>query len=295
MRVSTYLSLGPHGFHRIAYTDWGDPHSRHAVICVHGLTRNARDFDRLAESLADASRVVCPDVAGRGDSEWLVHAEDYGYPVYLADMAALIARLGVAPEGPLLDWVGTSMGGLIGMMLAAQPNSPIRRLVLNDVGPFIPQAGLRRIAGYVGQSPRFADWEAAERHIRAVSAGFGPLADAQWRHLTAHSVTLSNDGSWKLKYDPAIARPFLESPLQDVDLWDVWQRVRCPVLVLRGQQSDLLPQAVAEEMVARHPSTQLVELPGIGHAPALMASEQIDRVRNFLLAEHVPGDRPLPG
>src|SRR5258708_7125512 len=171
--------LGPHGFHRIGYVEWAGPPGARTVLCVHGLTRNGRDFDVLAEALARRWRVVCPDVAGRGKSEWLSHGEDYAYPLYLADMTALIARLDVAE----IDWVGTSMGGLIGMMLAAQPGTPIRRLVVNDVGPLIAKEGLERIATYVGEDPSFPDLAALEAYQRRVAASFGQLTDAQWHHL----------------------------------------------------------------------------------------------------------------
>src|SRR5258705_12854155 len=163
--------LGPHGFHRVAYTEWAWPPGAPTVLCVHGLTRNGRDFDDLARSLSRRFRVVCPDVVGRGKSAWLSHAEDYGYPLYLADMTALIARLDVAE----VDWVGTSMGGLIGMMAAAQPGTPTRRLVVNDVGPLIAKEGLQRIATYVGEDPDFDDLAQLEAYLRTVAASFGTL------------------------------------------------------------------------------------------------------------------------
>ncbi len=169
----------------MAYAEWGAAEAARVVLCVHGLTRSGRDFDRLAAALAASGcRVVCPDVVGRGSSDWLEDPAGYAYPQYLADMTALIARLDVEA----VDWVGTSMGGLIGMMLAAQPGTPIRRLVINDIGPFIPKAALARIGDYLGQDQSFADLEAAEAHLRTVHAPFGPLTDAQWEHLTLHSV-----------------------------------------------------------------------------------------------------------
>jgi pimeloyl-ACP methyl ester carboxylesterase len=274
MRAGSVRALGPHGFHRTAYAEWG---SGPPVICVHGLTRNGRDFDRLAAALAASRRVVCPDVAGRGRSDWLAHAEDYGYPLYLSDMAALIARTGEAE----VDWIGTSMGGLIGMMLAAQPNTPIRRLVLNDVGPLVPGAALRRLAGYVGQDPRFTSLAELEAHLRKVHAPFGPLDDADWAHLAAHGHRRLEDGSFGLAYDPAIGRALTGAPF-DVNLWAIWDKVACPVLVLRGADSDLLLPETAQEMMRRGPRARLVEFPGIGHAPALMNAEQIAAIRDWL-------------
>jgi pimeloyl-ACP methyl ester carboxylesterase len=279
MRPRHLHCLGPHGFHRVAYTEWGRPAEGRVVICVHGLTRNGRDFDLLAQALIPERRVLCPDVVGRGHSDWLAHKEEYGYPLYLSDMTALIARSGVEQ----VDWVGTSMGGLIGMMLAAQPYSPIRRLVVNDVGPFLPRASLERIAQYVGKAPVFADVDALERYLRIVSAPFGPLTDDQWRHLAMHSTRRYDDGTVTMSYDPAIADAF-SGELQDVVLWPVWDAISCPTLLLRGRQSDLLLAETAQEMTQRGPRARLVEFEGIGHAPMLMVDDQIAVVREFLLA-----------
>jgi pimeloyl-ACP methyl ester carboxylesterase len=280
MVTKTFLGLGPHGFHRVAYYEWGDPEDSRVVVCAHGLTRTGRDFDALAGNLGDRYRVACPDMPGRGQSAWLSHPPDYGYPVYLADAAALIARLGAER----LDWVGTSMGGLIGMMLAAQPGTPIRRLILNDVGPFIPQGAVERIAAYVGTDPRFPDRGALESYLRRVHAPFGPLTDDQWHHLAEHSARPIRDGTLALHYDPSIGAAFRDVPPQDVDLWAVWDAVRCPVLVLRGAQSDLLTRQTAEEMAHRGPGATVVELTGVGHAPALVDPGQIEIVRSWLVA-----------
>jgi pimeloyl-ACP methyl ester carboxylesterase len=280
MRPRHLHCLGPHGFHRVAYTEWGEPNESRVVVCVHGLTRTGRDFDFLAQALATQYRVLCPDVVGRGHSDWLTQKEDYGYPLYLSDMTALIARAGVEQ----VDWVGTSMGGLIGMMLAAQPHSPIRRLVVNDVGPFIPRASLERIAKHVGKAPAFADIDAFEQYLRQVAAPFGPLTDNQWRHLAMHSSRRYDDGTVTVSYDPAIANPF-SGALHDVVLWPVWDAICCPTLLIRGTQSDLLLAETAQEMTQRGPRARMVEVEGIGHAPMLMADDQIAIVREFLLAE----------
>ncbi|HXH02612.1 MAG TPA: alpha/beta hydrolase [Candidatus Competibacteraceae bacterium] len=277
-----YLGLSPHGFHRIHYSEWGDPDNPRVLICVHGLTRCGRDFDFLAAALeADGYRVLCPDVAGRGQSQWLSHSADYNYNQYAADMAALIARSGAEQ----VDWVGTSMGGLIGMALAAQPGSPIRRLVVNDVGPFIPQAALERIATYVGQTPVFDDLAALERYIREISASFGPLDDAQWRHLAVHAARQLPDGRYTFAYDPAIADNFRTAADKDIDLWPLWEAIRCPVLLLRGATSDVLTRDTAAAMTQRGPKASLVEFPITGHAPMLMDPAQIAVVRDWLLAQ----------
>lgn len=280
MRERSLLSLGPHEFHRIAYTEWGDADNPRTLLCVHGLTGNGRYFDTLARALERDYRVVCPDVVGRGRSEWLSVKGDYGYPVYCSDMAALIARLDVEQ----VDWLGTSMGGLIGMVLAARPGAPIRKLVLNDVGPFIAKAALERIAAYVGKQPSFETWEQAERYMRETYASFGELSDSQWRHLTRFNMRQRPEGGYTLAYDPGIAEPFAAA-LEDVDLWPVWDAVHAPVLLLRGADSDVLLRETAEEMCRRGPATRLVEFAGVGHAPALMDGEQIERVRHWLAAD----------
>ena len=278
MREGSLLALGPHGFHRIAYSDWGDADNPEVVVCVHGLTRNGRDFDRLARALAADCRVVCPDVVGRGRSEWLAHKGDYTYPLYCSDMAALLAHLGCER----VRWVGTSMGGLIGMMLAAQPGTPVTRLVMNDVGPLVPKAAVERLRTYVGQDPHFATFAELEAFVRQVFAPFGELGDEGWREL-AESSRRVVDGGFRLAYDPGIAEVLRAGPAEDVVLWDVWDAVACPVQVLHGTESDILLADTCEEMVARHPATEMVHLEGIGHVPSLMSGDQIGLVREFLL------------
>lgn len=279
MREHSFLSLSPNGFHRVVYSDFGDPDNENVLVCVHGLSRNGRDFDFLARSLCDHYRVICPDVPGRGRSDWLKVKEDYGYPLYCSAMASLLAHLDVET----VHWVGTSMGGLIGMLLAAQANTPIKRLVMNDVGPLIPKAALERIVAYVGEDPRFATMRELEAYIREVYSPFGPLTDAQWRNLMESSARKTSDGNYGLNYDPAIVTPLKSAPLEDVDLWPVWEKVECPVLLVRGDKSDLLLAEIAEEMQRRGPKTDLVELDGIGHAPTLMSDSQIATVRDWLL------------
>ena len=277
--IRSLPAVTPHGFYRLSYAEWAGPAGAPTVLCVHGLTRNGRDFDMLAEVLSKDFRVVCPDVLGRGKSQWLEHPEDYDTSVYIGAMAQLIARLDV----PEVLWVGTSMGGLMGMLTAALPNAPIKRLVVNDIGPLIAKEGLARIASYVGKDPSFADLAGLEAYQREVAASFGPLTDAQWRHLATHAARTKADGSLGLAYDPGIAEPFKKAPPADVDLWPQWDRIACPTLVLRGAESDLLRRPDALAMTQRGPRASLVEFPGIGHAPALMAADQIAAVRGFLL------------
>jgi len=307
MRQEFFHSLGNGSFHRIAYTDWGDVANPHVVLCVHGLARNSRDFDFLAAALAGDCRVVCMDVAGRGESEWLENKSEYTFSTYQSDAAAMLARA-TAPAASFLrrlfrtdqrklDWVGTSMGGLIGMFLAAKRGSPIRRLVLNDVGALIPWSALFRMKGYITRGRSFRDLDEVEAYVREVCASFGPLTDAQWRHLAEHSVRQNGEGAhsspYVLRYDPGIGEglhghidaefPIGPDLLRGIDLWNVWSRIECPVLVLRGASSEVLLEKTLEEMRSRKPEVEIVEFAGVGHAPALMSAEQIGVVKEFLL------------
>jgi len=271
----------PRGLHCIAYLEWGDPKNERVLVCVHGLTRCARDFDMLAAALSDHYRVVCPDIAGRGGSEWLADPMLYQVPQYVADMVTLVARLDV--EG--VHWLGTSMGGLIGMALAAQPGTPVQKMVINDAGPVVSKVSLERIATYVGMAPVFTDMAAAEKYFRPILASFGPHTDAEWRFLIEVVLRKNPDGSLRAHYDPKIAQPFRATmPAGDLELWPVWDAIRCPTLVLRGAQSDLLTKETGAQLTQRGPKAKLVEIPGVGHAPTLMHDDQIRIVREFLLS-----------
>lgn len=284
MQSDTVLCVSPRGFHRMHYTDWGDAANPRVVVCVHGLTRNCRDFDDLARALEGDFRVVCPDIVGRGQSDWLDDKQGYGYPQYTADMTALLARI-TAGGKKMISWVGTSMGGILGMLVASYGRSPIARLVVNDVGILIPQAALARIAAYVGKSPLFDSLDELEALVRLISAPFGPLTDQQWRHLTVHGAKQHDNGKWSMGYDPGIAAPFEQAAHSDIDLSRYWDAITCPTLLLRGEKSDILPREIALEMTRRGPKPKLVEFAEIGHAPVLMAADQIAVVRNFLIGE----------
>jgi pimeloyl-ACP methyl ester carboxylesterase len=277
MREGSVRCLDPHGFHVMRYVEWGDPNNKRVLVCVHGLTRQGRDFDYLAGSLADAYRVVCPDVAGRGRSDWLRDPMDYNYNVYCQDMATLIASL----HAETLDWVGTSMGGIIGMALASLPGTPLRKLVLNDVGCVVPKASIDRIGQYVGVEPDFDSLDALEAAMRA-SSPFGELTQAQWRHLSEHVAKQDEHGRWRFRYDPAIAKVFSAAVGADIDLRPYWSQVRGPVMVIRGETSDLLTPEVFAEMCAR-PRTESLVVPRTGHVPMLMDDFQVGAVRRFLL------------
>lgn len=277
--------LSPAGFHRMAYVEWGDPANPRVLVCVHGLTRCGRDFDYLAQALAGEYRVVCPDVVGRGVSDWLRDPMHYALPQYAQDMTALLARLDVEQ----VDWLGTSMGGLIGMALAAQPAAngqpgPIRRLILNDVGPVIAAPALARIGAYLATPPDFASPEEAQAYIRAIAAPFGKLTDAQWRRLTQHVIKSSPAGRFQLRYDPGIAVPFAAAAREgkDIELWPVYDAIRCPTQVIRGANSDLLSRETVAAMRERGPRAQAVEIPDVGHAPMFLDDAQVAIVRDFL-------------
>ena len=280
-RQHSVQCISPGGLHQMAYTEWGDANNPQVLLCVHGLSRVGRDFDDLARALCGEYRVVCPDVVGRGNSGRLADPRHYQIPQYVSDMVTLLARLNAAE----LHWVGTSMGGLIGMGLAALPASPVKRLVLNDVGPVLKADALKRIGEYLGKAPVFPDFAAAERYIRAVSASFGLTTDAQWKFLTEISLRPAPDGGFAMHYDPAIALPFKDANTGsvDIDLWPVYEAIRCPVLVTRGESSDLLSRETLKDMRERGPRAATVEIPGVGHAPMFMEPGQIDVVKRFLL------------
>ncbi|MCK5361702.1 MAG: alpha/beta hydrolase [Gammaproteobacteria bacterium] len=279
MRHGSYRSQNSKGSHRVAYTEFGESDNPRVLICVHGLTRNGRDFDTLAAALAGDYRVICPDVAGRGASDWLAEKNDYGYPQYVSDMVALISHL----SADSVHWLGTSMGGLIGMLLAAQPGSPVARLVMNDVGPLIPKAALARIAAYVGGDPRFSSVQQLDDYLREIYAPFGPFTDAQWRGLVRSSARELDNGEIGLAYDPDIAVPLKAMPLEDVDMWPAWRSVECPVLVIRGDRSDVLLAETAQTMTTTGPRAWLAVRAGIGHAPTLMSDDEIVLVGDWLL------------
>ena len=282
------------GGHRMAYWSWGEVASLHVVVCVHGLSRQGRDFDVLARALCDRAdgrlRVVCPDVVGRGRSDWLKDPMGYQIPAYAGDMLALLAHL----KPGTLDWVGTSMGGLIGIALCGQPGLPLaapgRRLVLNDVGPAIRWEALERIGTYLGQTGRFDSVEQAAAAMLEISASFGPHTPAEWLALSRPMVKPLADGSgaFTLHYDPAIAVPFRtvtqETSAQgEALLWKLYDAIKADTLLLRGADSDVLAEATAQQMTLRGPHARLVEFPGVGHAPTLVANDQVLAVADFLL------------
>jgi pimeloyl-ACP methyl ester carboxylesterase len=294
MKQNYVLCTSPEGYHRVAYTEWGEPDSSSsAVICVHGLTRNSRDFDALAMFLSSQGyHVFCPDVVGRGDSSWLKNSEQYNFERYVMDMNVLIGRTAATQ----IDWIGTSMGGLIGIMIAALPNSPIRRLILNDIGPQIPIHALWQIARYVKKDPKFSSKKEAKKYFKELYAEFGNLSEAEWDQFTEHSVTEYSPGIYVNRFDPKIQnskwlsfKSLINSPhkalegiLFDIDLWSIWQKIKCPVLVIRGQHSNLLLPEHIRKMQRIHPTMDVFEVEDAGHAPALLDHEQHAHIADWL-------------
>lgn len=270
------------GFHRMVYSVWGPTQARRTVLCVHGLTRNGRDFDFLAQRLSERGyRVLCPDIVGRGRSDRLAPGVTYGIPQYIADITVMLA----AEQCDQVAWLGTSMGGLIGMSVGAMANSPIDSLLVNDVGPFIPKAALARIGEYVGIAWRFSSFEEGAAHVKKAYEPFALKAEADWQFLARISLVEDRDQDgaafWTNNFDLRIAEPFAAG-VDDVDLWQLWDAIRCPTRVLRGAESDLLLASTAREMTKRGPKASLVEVPGCGHAPAIMDDEQVGMILDWL-------------
>lgn len=295
-RLESVICSHPQGEHRMAWWSWGDPGASHVVVCVHGLTRQGRDFDRLAMALVEraggAIHVVCPDVAGRGHSDWLPQAGLYQIPQYASDMLTLLAKVHAhAPIGQL-DWVGTSMGGLIGMVLAGQPDgvlpAPMRRLVLNDVGPSITWSAIERMQQYVGRAVAFANLQEAAVELRRLSPGFGPVPEEVWLELCSHMVRQRPQGGLTLHYDSAIGEPLRAltpdaAQAAEAVVWALYEQIRAEVLLIRGLESDLLTETTAQAMTQRGPRARLVQWAHVGHAPTLTEPRQMAEVAGFLL------------
>ncbi len=302
---------GPRAKHseerRVAWWEWnatGQPFPSHVVVCVHGLSRQSRDFDVLARTLAPHASVIAVDVAGRGHSDWLADPMAYQVPTYATDLAMVLACLrqrhaaatGTAePYALRIDWVGTSMGGLIGMALASQPAVGLRRLVLNDVGPVIQPQSLQRIGTYLGVQRVYASEQEAADALWEVSRSFGPHSREAWLALSRPMLRPVQEG-WTFHYDPDIAAPFramLAAGLTEAAreaahageqmLWQMYDAIHAPTLVLRGAESDLLSHETALAMTQRGPRARLVEFAGVGHAPTLVGSDQVNVVQAFLM------------
>ena len=303
-RLNFVNCMSPAGIHRMAYREWGDPENGQVLLCVHGLSRNSNDFDEVASAMSAQYRVVCPDIAGRGASDFLANPAGYAVPQYVSDIMTLLAR--VQPQS--LDWLGTSMGGLIALAFSAVIGSKeaaiaagdrtalpattglsLRKLILNDVGPAIEQASIERIAGYVGVPLQFNTFDDAVTHMKTNAASFGPLSDEQWVAFTK-AVIVQKGQVWTQHYDLAIAQAFADLKDEKIlkagqaMLWRAFEALQCPILLLRGERSDLLSKETAEQMQARNKNLQLIQIPETGHAPSLLPQSQVQAVRHFLLS-----------
>ncbi len=277
-----FLGLGFHGFHCIHYLEWGTPPKgtrKETLVCVHGITRNAHDFDYFSERMSDKYRLICPDIVGRGESDHLPDHQGYDYLQYNADMNALLARLNETQ----IDWLGSSMGGIIGMILASVAQSPIRRLIINDIGPEISREPLTRIGDYIGKSGEFDAPDDVEKYLREIYSEFGPMSDDDWKQMVHFSTRRTKTGKYRLKMDPSVGDAFRDSiSLFDVDLWDTWEKITCPVLILRGKNSSFLSEETAHKMLTCGPDATLVEFDDIGHTPTLRNEEQVAVIRDWM-------------
>ncbi len=274
-----YLSQCSPRPHHIFYKEWGNSHNPNALFCAHGLTRNSGDFDYFCSKMEDQYHIVCPDMPGRGQSDWLAK-DEYDHTVYMADAAALIAKLGAKK----LDWVGTSMGGLMGMILASQPNTPIRKLVLNDVGPFASRESQLNICKYAGNDDRFKTFDEVVAYFKNLYASWGKVSENHWQSISRQSSRLLEDGTYGLAYDPGILAPLKENldAIRDIDIWPIFEAIQIPMLLLHGAESTILPAALVEEMKKRNKNLEVVDIPDVGHAPSLMEDSQVKLIRDWL-------------
>lgn len=273
-----FWTLTPQGFHKVAYLEWGHHLNPNTLLCLHGLTRNSRDFDFLARSLQKTLRIICPDLLGRGESDYLTTAQGYSFAQYMNDMVTLIARLGTHK----VHWLGTSLGGIIGMMLAAQPNSPIKSLILNDVGMIIPNIALRRLETYARNDNTFVSFHEAKTYFQTVLAPTGIQDQEHWNHITQFGIKRDDKGDFRLSYDPQIGQLFMSESNVSLHLETYWQAIKCPILIIRGEESDFLAPEILTKMLYFQPNTKVVTIPSCGHAPSLMTKDQIHIVENWL-------------
>jgi len=288
-KIKSVQCLSLTGLHRMSYKEWGDADNPRVLVCVHGVTRVADDFDSMAQALAGDYRVIAPDIVGRGRSDWLKNPQLYRIPQYVSDIVTLLAR--VLPEGERqsVDWFGTSMGGLIGLGLASLPDNPIRKLILNDIGPVLAPMALQRIGDYIGQDLRFDSFDAGAKFIRDVSLTFGQHTEAEWHKLASDVLRQDKDGKWVRHYDMGLALPFRSATPESAEadeamLWAAYDAVKCPTLLIRGAESDLLSRETAALMTQRGPKATLVEIPNVGHAPTFIHDDQIAIAKQFLLS-----------
>lgn len=278
MKTKHILSSNNAGQHRIVYQDWGDENNPNLLICVHGLTRNSRDFDYLASELSSKYRVIAPDIVGRGQSDWLPDPSLYTLEQYINDMGILLAHL----KAKQVDWLGTSLGGIIGMAIASQPASPIKRLILNDIGPVIKKEAIAYLATSLAETPHFKSLDELKGFLQQAYSAMGQLDQAHWEHMVAHDHRITSEGKITRNFDPKITQSVGTLINSDITLWDIWENIQCPVLILHGEESVILTPEICQDMLKRNPHASLKTFPGVGHTPSLIPEKQIDVVASWL-------------
>lgn len=288
-RIRFIHCFSPEGLHRMYYKEWGDAHNPRILMCVHGLTRSSDDFDDVARALSSHYRIICPDVVGRGRSDWLKDYRYYQIPQYVNDMITLLARVSAGNDIESIDWIGTSMGGIIGMYFAAFPEQLVSRLILNDIGPSLNISALLKIGSNAVEDEHFKSFDEAVKHIKELSPGFGQHTEAEWEILARRVLKQDKDGRWVRYHDSKLGWIYQEGNKEmlqqiEIDLWKTYHSISCPILLIRGAQSDLLSKETAQKMTQERKKTSYVELEGVGHAPTLMHQDQINIVKQFLLS-----------
>jgi pimeloyl-ACP methyl ester carboxylesterase len=278
MKTKHITSSNPSGKHRIVYQDWGNENNTNVLICVHGLTRNSRDFDYLAQHLSSQYRVIAPDIVGRGQSDWLPDPALYTLEQYIHDMGALMTHLKLKQVG----WLGTSLGGLIGMTIAASPNSPIKRLILNDIGPVIKKEAIVYLATSLAETPHFKSLDELQKFLKEAYSAMGHMDKDHWEHMVTYDHRITSEGKITRNFDPKITRWVSSMTTTDLAMWDMWEGIHCPILIIHGEESIILTPEICQEMLKRNSHASLVTIPGVGHTPSLMPESQIRIVQEWL-------------
>ncbi|KTC84763.1 alpha/beta fold hydrolase [Legionella drozanskii] len=276
MKKHQVMGIDSQAFHNMVYYEWGDSNNPKVLLCVHGLFRNARDFDDLAKVLSSHYRVICPDMVGRGLSDKISNPKDYSTLTYLSDITILLAQLGVTE----IDYIGTSMGGVIGIMIAAMKNSPIKKLILNDIGPFVDTKALQQIITYgkKGSEKYFGTLGEVEAYLKETYSSFAQLSPEQWQHLAVCGVWQNSNKQYQLAYDPKIIENVIAAPQ-----WALWSKVQCPILLLHASLSNVLSDDTVIKMQQLQPALKTVNIPDIGHPVSLMKIDEIKLVKQWLL------------
>lgn len=281
MQIHKIMGIDSQAFHNMVYYEWGDPNNPKVLLCIHGLFRNARDFDTLAETLSSHYRVICPDMIGRGLSDKVTNPKDYNILTYLSDIAILLAHLGITQ----IDYLGTSMGGIIGMVMAAMHHSPIKKLVLNDIGPFVDAKALQEIVTYgtEGSKRSFETLGEVEVYLKKTYSSFAQLSPEQWNHLAECGVWQNSNKQYELAYDPKIIENVRLAIQNNIPQWALWSSIQCPILVLHAALSNVLSEDTVLKMQQLQPTLKTIKIPNIGHPVSLMKKEEIDWVEEWLI------------